>query len=537
VSSPRLLPAAPRRTSGPLRRADPARHVRHEPLRRLLALEWPTLLSAGLVLLGLQVRLLQWAGGRSLWLDEALLARSLVERSSAELATEPLLHKQAAPVLWLLASRFWVEQLGPTERALRVVPLLSGCLALLLLWRLATRLLSRWLVPVAVGLAALHPGLVYYSTEVKPYATDVAAVLVVLLVAQTQRPLLLGLTGAVAVWVSFPTVFLLAGTSLVLVLRSRQLRTALLLAPWVVSLAVAYLLVLRPLRNVDVLAQFWGYSFPRSPGDLPAWSVRRAVDLVDRPLELALAPLALALLAVGAVRLLRRHRTRAALTLAGVPLAVVAAALCAYPLADRLALWLVPLAIVLLAAVLPDRLEFPGRGGPLPLVLAAVALAAVAGPGLVRTLPSAVQVQRLEELKPVLQELSRRLQPDDVVLVDIAAKAAFDYYAPRLGVPRDGVVLFRDGPEAGSCDDRPALAAAGMARQRVWLVFSHRLTDEARLGGPADVLSRAGAVTLAADRISRPGADAVLLDPVAGSPLPRVPPTFDRCLVIHRSAR
>ena len=28
-------------------------------------------------------------------------------------------------------------------------------------------------MPVAVGLAALHPGLVYYANEVKPYALDV----------------------------------------------------------------------------------------------------------------------------------------------------------------------------------------------------------------------------------------------------------------------------------------------------------------------------------------------------------------------------
>lgn len=527
MASTRLLPAAP---GLPRLRTDPARHVRRARP------DWPVLVSAGLVLLGLEIRLLQWAGGRSLWLDEALLARSLVERSYAELATEPLLHKQAAPLLWLQASRFWVEQLGPTERALRVVPLVSGCLALLLLWRLAGRLLPRQLVPVAVGLGALHPGLVYYANEVKPYATDVAVVLAVLLVAQTRRPLLLGLTGAAAVWVSYPTVFVLAGTSAVLVLRSRRLRTVLLLLPWVVSLGVAYVLVLRPLRGVDVLAQFWGYSFPRSAGDLPAWTVRRAVDLVDRPLELVLAPLALVLLAVGVARLLRDRRTGAALALAGVPVAVVAAAVSAYPLADRLALWLVPLAAVVLARVLPDRPR-SGRLSVAPLVLAAVALAAVAGPGLVRTLPRAVQVQHVEELKPVLQELAQRLQPGDVVLVDIAAKGAFDYYAPRLGVPRDGVVLFRDGPDVGGCDDAPALGAAGFARQRVWLVFSHQLTDESRLGGPTDVLSRAGVVTLTADRISRKGAYAVLLDPVAGSPLPRVPPTHDRCLVVHRSAR
>ncbi len=222
----------------------PARHARPEPWHRRTLAAWPFLTSLLLVLVGLEARVLQWAGGRSLWLDEALLARSLVERSYGQLATEPLLHKQAAPLLWLQASRFWVEQLGTTERALRIVPLVSGCVALLLAWRFATRLLPRQLVPLAVGVVALHPGLVYYSNEVKPYATDVAVVLAVLLVAQTRRPLLLGLVGALAVWLSYPAVFALAGTSALLVLRTRRVRTVLLLLPWVVSLAAAYVLVL-----------------------------------------------------------------------------------------------------------------------------------------------------------------------------------------------------------------------------------------------------------------------------------------------------
>ncbi len=293
-----------------------------------------------------------------------------------------------------------------------------------------------------------------------------------------------------------------------------------------------------------MLKVFWGYSFPRSAGDLPAWAVRRAVDLVDRPLEWELAPLALALLALGAARLLHDRRTAAALALAPVPLAVVAAAISAYPFADRLALWTVPLAAVLLARVLPDRLLalpawrlLPTPARALPLVMGLVLVTAVAGPAVVRTLPDTVRVQHVEELKPVLQELRDRRRPDDLVLVDIAAKGAFDYYAPRLGIPRDGVVLFRDSSEDPRCDDGPALAAAQVARRRVWLVFSHLLSDQDRLGGPADVLSRAGVVTLAADRISRPGAYAVLLDPLAGSPLPRRTPTPDRCLVVNRSAR
>ncbi len=76
-------------------------------------------------------------------------------------------------------------------------------------------------------------------------------------------------------------------------------------------------------------------------------------------------------------------------------------------------------------------------------VVAAVALVVTAGPAVLQALPLLVRTQEVEELRPVLAELAERRAPGDLVLVDIAAKGAFDFYAPRLGVPRDGVVLFR----------------------------------------------------------------------------------------------
>lgn len=495
---------------------------------------WARRASLVLVALGVLLRVRQWAGGRSLWLDEALIARSLVERDHLRLLTEPLLHNQAAPQGWLQATRLSVDLLGGGERSLRLVSLLAGCAALLLVLRLASRLLPAVAVPVAVGLCALHPDLVYFSNEVKPYSSDVLVVLVVVLVALRDRPLLLGLTGAAAVWCAYPSVFVLAGASLLLVLRRptlrERVRTALLLLPWLTSLAAAYVLVLAPLRAREVYDLYWAYAYPRSAADLPDWALRRAVELASSPLRLAVPLLALAVLVVGAVRLLRREPRAGAFALVGLPFAVLAGAVGAYPLADRLVLWAVPLVAVLLAAALPPR-----RG--VALAAAVTALALTAGPAVVSALPLAVRTRHVEELRPVLGQVAAQRQPGDLVLVDIAAKAAFDHYGPPLGLRRDGVVLFATPPPGQGCgDDLVALRTGRFGNGRVWLVLSHELLEGPVLGSRDDLLGRLGRVTRLVRRVHAPGAEAFLLSPRrGGQDIPPGPLTPDRCLVVNRS--
>ena len=512
------------------------------PLRRFWVAWMPLLLLA----LGTEMRLRQWLGGRSLWLDEALIARSLVSRDYLALVATPLQGDQAGPVLWLWSTRLSLDLFGLGERQLRLVALLAGLVSLVLTWRLARRLLPADAVPVAVAIAVLSPSLLYFSNEVKPYAVDVAAVLGLVLMAlrvpvgERPGPALrrFALAGAVLVWASYAAIFALAGISVILVLAAlphglnRALRVARPLTGWVVSLVASYVLVLHRLSNSEILSTYWAFSFPTGPADLPTWLLRRAVGLVEDPLELAVWPLALLLLAVGTIRLARRTPLPAALVGVAVPLATIAAALSVYPLASRLVLWLVPLAALALAAVLPDRLDRVGT-----LTTAAVALSIVVAPMAAVSLPQTVSVLDRNELRSVMTDLQAQRRPGDLILVDIPAKAPFDYYTPLTGLGRDGVILFASPEEVGGrCNDAAALVAGRFATQRVWVVFAHQLVDTARLGSREDTLARIGDVTSASTIIEAFGAKAVLFDPTAPrttpSPEPRNP---ERCLAVIRT--
>ncbi len=552
----------PARTTRPRRgaRAVPrpvttARHARRRTLSprvaAVLLRGWTTWVPALALVLGAYARLRQWAGGRSLWLDEVLIADNLVRRGFIDLVREPLLHSQAAPPIWLWFERLGVDLFGTSERSLRLVPLLAGLAVLALALPFARRLLPRVLVPIPVVVIALHPDLIYYSNEVKQYSTDVLAVLVLLLLAFRVRsgagdgpPLRrLALAGAVAVWFSYASIFVLAGVSVVLVLNPlrqrdvrRAVRMALVLCIWVASLAVEYLLLLRRLTSNQPLADYWRPTYPHGAGDLPAWFVRRLLDLADNPLALTWPWLGLLLLGFGLVRMSRETGRRAALLWGAAPAALCAAALSAYPFAGRLALWLVPLAAVTLAAAMPHQLL---RGRTAWLLLGSAALTISLAPAAASGLALTTKTQHVEELRPLLERFAQARQPGDLAYVEVATRDPFEYYAERTGVSRDGVILFLSREEQLNCSDLAALNAGRFATERVWIISGHRLSDTARLGSIDDMLGRIRTVSREVAHLHETNADAWLFDPSTGAEHPeqRGQRNDDRCLTIIRSSR
>ena len=501
-----------------------------------------------LVCLGALLRVRQWAGGRSFWLDELFIVEQVTVRSYGVLATEPLARRQSAPVGWLWLERLSYDLFGDSELALRLPSLLLGIAALVLVWRLGLRVLPPGPAAAAVALTALAPALVRYSNEVKQYPVDVAMVLAVLLLALrvpanrlALRPLLaLAALGAAAVWLSVASVFALGAVSVVLVvdgLRRRDLRAAIVtaaaLTPWVASLGVAYVTVLRQSRENTVLYQYWAFTFPDERG-LGTWLQDRAAALLANPLHLDThAALAGALLLGGAVALTVRQPRGAAAVLGTAALGALAAAAGVYPLAERLALWLVPLAGLLLASLLPGSLAGPAVRRVGLAAATAVLLVVTAGP-FQTSLRSATHTLEVEEMRDLLRDLRRLRQPGDRVVAASSGSTGMAWYGRRTGVTADGE-LAAERPRPGeACDDGPALRAAGFVTDRVWVVVRVGSTEHLPNGPLRAVRPRIETVASQVRRIERPGVYAVLFAPTAARPADRA--TFCLEFFGYRSA-
>jgi uncharacterized membrane protein len=444
--------------------------------------------------LGALLRILQFWPRRSLWLDELMIALNVTERSAGRLLLEPLDHFQVAPAGFLALSKLGVFLLGDIELGLRLFPLLFGLASLFLFWRVAVRLLSGAALHAALTLFAVSPALVWYAGNAKPYAGDVFATLLLILlalrfregrIADVRRALLWGGIGALCVLVSQPAVLVASAAGAILVVqawraRSRETRRAVLvlvgLAGVGAAMATAASLALVAPETRTYMLAAWSDQFLPAPWD----GIRSLVWLPER-LLIVLAHLvfffplsrldqvlvgALGMLAIpGTAFLIRRRRPEAVLLAVPVVVAVLAAAVSLLPFGGRAAIYTGPSFLIASMAGISWLASKPWAGRR----FAAVAALVVAGVPALYVLAAARPPYRAEEARPVLEAIRSRWRAGDQLYAYYGARYAMEFYGPRLGY-RDWI--------AGNCNRGAPRAYlkeldALRGRPRVWVLFTH----------------------------------------------------------------
>ena len=499
---------------------------------------------------GVTLQLRQYLANKSLSLDESFLALNIINRPLSRLF-RPLDFNQGAPPLFLVGQKTVQLALGSNEYVLRLMPLLAACAAVVLFPFLAKAVLDRRAVPVGVALFALSDPLILYSSTNKQYSTDVAmAVLAYWLVIRVRLRLsrslfvmALALFGALAPWLSFPSLFIVLGISTVLAARALATRHWRAGVPGFViggacllSLTPVYFIAVRQLGQLQASlaanpSRYLGHTTGSSDVSATAGKLRYVAGLshftvfgydLAGAVNFSVACLCL----TGFVSLFRRHREVAIILASAVPFLLLAAYLQTYPLLGRTLLFLLPIIALLLAqgviVAIKAAHHVPSRV-LISLIALAIGISITNQP-----LRHLVAPRTEEEMKPVMMYLADHQQVTDVLYIYYPSQYGFRYYlecscappnvrsayslglwparaapggraqyapALRSAPPRFLIARFRDRDPRSYVPDFLTLRG----RRRVWVLYSDisspkrkLLIDELNRFGSRSVTFRGG---------------------------------------------
>jgi hypothetical protein len=450
-------------------------------------------LSWIIICLGIVLRSFQYMLDASLWLDECFLALNITNRSFPELL-KPLDYTQVAPVGFLIITKLMVQTFGNNEYIFRMFPFVCGIISIFLFFRVAKYFLTKEAVLIALGLFALSGYLIQYSGEFKQYSSDVAIALFLYVVAiylQSQRLkttniALFGAIGAIIIWFSHPSAFVLAGIGISLGLpclvkkewaRFGQLSIIYLI--WLLSFAAFYLVFSSDTTSIVVkekMQHAWrGCFMPFPPSSLSdiKWFIRTFFDIFRNPGGFSFVGIATLTFLIGCISIFLKNKQWFFILLSPLFITLLASGFHMYPFKNRLLLFFAPSLFLFIAegaACIRDKT----RHNFLLLGIIIIGLLFLkpmltAGSNLMTL--SRYRLSPVEDIKPVMHYIREHKNDGDVLYLYYGSSIAFKYYANHFGFTNNEYIVGTKSRQAWGNYTKELDKLDG--NKRVWLLFSH----------------------------------------------------------------
>ncbi len=296
--------------------------------------------------------------GRTLWLDEAMLAVSINTESLGELLHAPLQWNQSAPVIYVIIVKLLTMLFGNSEFVFRLFSIICY-VALIFVFYVLVKNTTKIKLPITVAAVMANLAmLLEYSNMFKPYILDCLAVMLVLLIYYLYKErsfniIFTCIIIAVLIWASNPVAFFAGGVAayefiMGIVKKDKKVIIGGLAIgiSAVVSFACLYFVWLKPTIDATNLSDFWVDSkFPLIITSLE--QLKKAYHLSEFALSglnamwIVLVVLSIASLIINIVK--KKNNPYVYVILIAVVITLVASALGFFPMSDRLFLFMDPI--------------------------------------------------------------------------------------------------------------------------------------------------------------------------------------------------
>ncbi len=442
-----------------------------------------------ILVIGIGLRFAEYISNRSLTIDEAITAYRINSVPLQDLSfPQNSSTKEMAgyPVGFFFVEKCIARLLTHNEFALRLFPFICGILSLFVFAIVSKKILGiRWAL-LALGLFAISRDLVFYSSELKPYSSDVCLSVILLwyFCRLNEHPLTikdgvkLGLFGAVCVFFSFSAFFVFISMAMGLVIYNlgkgqRQKAKVLALAGLMMALSffLYYFYSLQYFRSDQDLASFWEVNFiPFHDGPVAVfqWLVVTFKRVFTRTLQIPGAFGGIAFL-LGSFALWKKSKEVFIIVFTPILFTLMLSALKIYPFDGRVIAFLLPFFIILIV----QGIVFVGRrqSSRFQRITYVILIVCVLFYPVQFSARQFMEPFGAEEMKPTLSYIAKHWQKGDFIMLHRGSIPAFHYYRERYGLKKDPFIL--GSYDEGKVPLKSSSYETLMAHKRVWVVFTH----------------------------------------------------------------
>jgi dolichyl-phosphate-mannose-protein mannosyltransferase len=444
--------------------------------------------TIAIMLLALVLSFIQFLCNRSLWLDEAMLALNIINKSYVQLL-QPLDYFQVAPIAFLQIEKVFSTLIPNSEFGLRIFPLLCFWASVYLFYRI-TLILTKdaKITLLTVSLFCLNTSLMYYSSEVKQYMSDIFVCLLLYYVLlkeyknNSNRFILLALLGAISIFLSNVSAIVLFTIAVYLIIeqiKAKKINYLGLATPfitWAVAFSFYYLLFIHHHPSKDAMLAYWSNCF--MPLNIFGASFWDFCFYKTKMVFSTLLPfgdiwiIAFLFFIIGLYHLIKSKNRKILLLLLLPPmLQLVLSAFKIYPFDLRLILYQTGFYIIILSIGVMYIINLIiNKTKKQWLVWLPIIFPLIVCLNLFKN-----YLSKTEEIKESIQFIESHIKPNEKVYVYYGAIRAFDYYLQTGKVTFKDRIIYGTGNRGNS---KKYVEEIKNNTGSCWILFSHIHEDE-----------------------------------------------------------
>lgn len=397
-------------------------------------------------LLSIYLRLDAYLINNSFFTDEILLAENIFERNYLGLFF-PLRYFQSAPVIFLIISKFISTHIGITELTLRFLPFICSVTSLFVFYKVADVVFETKFAKLASLLTfGINYQLLFYTQCFKQYSSDVLCGLLILYFSLTlpkltkQQYLLLGLGFSILFLSSYPAIFFIGAFAIsrLIFIKDYSYKFLYCLIFPIINVLLCAYINLQQTAHKEYLLNYWHKGFQIFNSEI--WIINFQFLFYDYKFPILL----LILTTAGVYYLYRKNKFYFFNICSVILITLMAAVLKIYPFERRLALFILPVFIILSLYPL-DKFKKLKDISTCFLIFGAVFFIT----GWINFSKDFV-TSKISYIRQDVKPLLSQIDPNDKLYLYYGSIWTYDYYARIKQLPIKNIILPSDFNENNS---------------------------------------------------------------------------------------